>query len=53
MTIGTWLVQSIPVLGIMGAPVIAGMIFIMYSIGIDAFCSWASSRALREYDLAK
>jgi hypothetical protein len=50
LTIGTLLVQAIPVLGIMGAPLIAGIVFIIYSIGIDAFCSWASDRALREYD---
>jgi len=53
LTIGTLLVQAIPVLGIMGAPVIAGIVFIIYSIGIDAFCSWASDRALREYDPAR
>jgi hypothetical protein len=53
LTIGTSLVQAIPVLGIMGAPVIAGIVFIIYSIGIDAFCSWASDRALREYDPAR
>jgi hypothetical protein len=41
-TIGTTLVQSIPALGIMGAPVIAGVVFIVYSIGIDAFCRWAT-----------
>ena len=47
LAIGTWLVQAIPVLGIMGAPVIAGIILI-YTVGIDAFCSWASDRAVRE-----
>jgi hypothetical protein len=53
LAVGTWLVQAIPVLGIMGAPVIAGIVLIIYSVGIDAFCSWASDRALREYDPAK
>jgi hypothetical protein len=48
LAIGTSLVQAIPVLGIMGAPVIAGIVLIIYSVGIDAFCSWASDRALRE-----
>jgi hypothetical protein len=42
VTIGTVLVQNIPVLGIMGAPVIAGLVLIIYCIGIDAFCRWAS-----------
>jgi hypothetical protein len=53
LAIGTLLVQSVPVLGIMGAPVIAGIVLIIYTIGMDAFCSWASDRALREYDPAK
>jgi hypothetical protein len=39
--IGAALVQAIPALGIMGAPVIAGLVFILYSIGIDAFCQWS------------
>jgi hypothetical protein len=41
LTIGAALVQGVPALGIMGAPVIAGIIFILYSIGMDAFCRWA------------
>ena len=45
LTIGAALVQNIPALGIMGAPVIAGMVFIVYSIGIDAFCRWATDHA--------
>ncbi len=28
--------------GMMGAPVIAGLVFIIYSIGLDAFCKWAN-----------
>lgn len=47
LAVGATLVQSIPVLGMMGAPVIAGLIFIIYSIGIDAFCRWARERDLR------
>jgi len=42
LAIGAALVQSIPALGMMGAPVIAGLVFIIYSVGIDAFCRWAS-----------
>ncbi len=37
-TIGTALVQSIPVLGPLGIQVIAGLVVIFYNIGIDAFC---------------
>ncbi len=40
VTIGTALVQNIPTLGMMGVPVIAGLVYIVYSIGIDAFCRW-------------
>jgi hypothetical protein len=42
LAIGAALVQSIPALGMMGAPVIAGIIFVIYNIGIDAFCKWVS-----------
>ena len=46
LTIGAMLVQAVPTLGMMGAPVIAGLVFIIYSIGIDAFCRWASDHEL-------
>ena len=42
LTIGAALVQNIPALAMMGAPVIAGLVFIVYSIGLDAFCRWAN-----------
>lgn len=48
LTIGTWLVQTFRCLAFTGAPVIAGIVLIIYTIGIDAFWSWSSSRAVRE-----
>jgi len=36
--LGIMLIQSAPILGIVGAPVIAGLVLILYHIGIDAFC---------------
>jgi hypothetical protein len=42
LTIGAELVHNIPALGTMGAPVIAGLVFIIYSVGLDAFCRWTS-----------
>jgi hypothetical protein len=45
VAIGVALVQSIPVLGIMGAPVIACLVLILYSVGVDGFCSWAKDHA--------
>jgi hypothetical protein len=47
LALGSELVQRIPVLGIMGAPVIAGLVFILYSIGLDAFCRWSSAQDLQ------
>jgi hypothetical protein len=44
--VGTALIQSIPVLGLVGTPVFAGLVVIIYSIGMDAFCQWALSRDL-------
>jgi hypothetical protein len=36
------LFERIPALGMTGAVVTAGLVFIIYNIGIDAFCRWAS-----------
>jgi hypothetical protein len=41
MSVGVLLVQSVPFLGFVGAPVIAGLILILYRIGVDAFCGWS------------
>lgn len=41
--LGTLLVQSVPVLGIVGAPVIAAIVLMLYAVGIDAFCNWVKS----------
>ena len=39
---------NIPILGIIGAPVIAGMLLITYKIGIEAFCQWSKEKDLRK-----
>jgi hypothetical protein len=44
--VGTVLIQSIPILGLVGTPVIAGLLVIIYKIGMHAFCEWAQSREL-------
>ena len=43
LTLGTYLVQSIPVLGVAGAPVIAAVVVVIYTLGVDAFCEWSSN----------
>ena len=37
LSLGILLVQHVPILGFVGAPVIAGFVLILYRIGIDAF----------------
>jgi hypothetical protein len=41
--LGIALVQAVPVLAVVGAPVIAGLVLVIYSVGADAFCEWAVS----------
>ncbi len=42
VSIGVALVQNVPGLELAGAPVIAGLVLLIYNIGLDAFCGWAS-----------
>jgi hypothetical protein len=42
LTLGVYLVQSIPVMGMVGAPVVAGIVVILYRLGIEAFCEWSA-----------
>lgn len=46
LALGAALIQQIPILGYFGAPVIAGLVLLIYSIGLDAFCGWAKDRYL-------
>ena len=48
IAIANLLTATIPVLAIVGPGVIAGLIVIIYNIGMDAFCAWASQSAVRE-----
>src|SRR5262249_48638374 len=41
LTLGVYLVQHIPMLGMAGAPVIAGIVLMLYVLGVDAFCAWS------------
>jgi hypothetical protein len=42
VALASLLITRVPALGFVGAPVIAGFVVILYSIGTDAFCAWAS-----------
>jgi len=51
VALASLLITHIPVLGLVGAPVIAGLVLLLYSIGVDAFCQWVKdSRANIEID---
>jgi hypothetical protein len=40
LALATTLIAHIPILAVVGAPVIAGFVLIFYSIGADAFCQY-------------
>lgn len=46
LTLGMLLIQHVPILGFVGAPVIAGLVVILYRIGIDAFCTWTETQLM-------
>jgi len=43
LTLGVYLVQPVPILGMVGAPVIAAVVVILYTLGVNAFCQWSES----------
>jgi hypothetical protein len=40
-TLASFLVAHVPWLGIASAPIIAGVVLLLWQIGVDAFCSWS------------
>ena len=44
LALGAYLISVVPILGYVGAPVIAGLVLLLYSIGIDALCAWVASK---------
>lgn len=43
LALGAHLVQTIPILGMVGAPVIAAVVVILYTLGVNAFCDWSAN----------
>ena len=41
LALGLYLVQNIPILGMVGAPGIDAVVIILYAIGVRAFCEWS------------
>jgi hypothetical protein len=48
LALGSYLVVHIPLLGFVGTPVIAGLVLLLYTIGVDAFCAWVKDNAMIE-----
>lgn len=47
VALGSYLISVVPVLAFVGVPVIAGIVLLLYTIGVDAFCKWTESPAVR------
>jgi hypothetical protein len=43
VALGALLVQRIPIMGMVGVPVIAAVVVILYTLGVDAFCKWSAN----------
>ncbi len=45
LALGAYLVTVIPILGLAGAPVVAAIVVILYTLGVNAFCKWSQRAA--------
>ncbi|MEP6570904.1 MAG: hypothetical protein ABJC10_14125 [Acidobacteriota bacterium] len=45
VALGAFLVNQVPAFGYLGAPAIAGLVVLLYSVGVDAFCQWTATQA--------
>lgn len=48
LALGAYLIQVVPLLGMVGAPVVAAVVLILYTLGVDAFCKSGASGAAAE-----
>ena len=39
--LGAFLVHAVPIMGYVGAPVVAAVVVILYTLGINAYCEWS------------
>jgi hypothetical protein len=44
LSLGAYLIAHVPVFAYVGAPVVAGFLVVLYSIGSDAFCKYVNDR---------
>jgi hypothetical protein len=40
LSLGAYLIGRVPIFGLVGAPVVAGFVLVLYSIGLNAFCKY-------------
>jgi hypothetical protein len=50
LSLGAYLVATYPFLGMLGAPAIAALVLVLYTLGVDAFCEWIRDDDLRNAD---
>jgi hypothetical protein len=43
VALGALLAERIPIMGMVGVPVIAAVVVILYTLGVDAFCQWSAN----------
>ena len=48
LSLGTYLIHTIPILGIAAPPVTAAVVVILYTLGVDAFCKWSTTLHVEE-----
>jgi hypothetical protein len=48
LSLGSYLVHAIPILGISAPAVAAAVVVILYTLGLDAFCAWSDTLRMDE-----
>lgn len=46
--VASYLITHVAFFGFLGAPVIAGLVLVIYKVGLDAFCHWSNPIAAEE-----
>jgi hypothetical protein len=42
LSLGVYLVQVVPLMGFVGAPIVAGILVILYKLGVEGFCEFSA-----------
>jgi hypothetical protein len=47
-SLGVYLVQTVPLIGMVGAPAVAALVLIVYRLGVEGFCDWSAQLETNE-----